>query len=53
MSDKEPKTFDCPLWPDCDCPDGAVSPDCPALKERKEREDFDEAIDTALMGREG
>ncbi len=26
------KTFDCPKWPDCACPDGAVRHDCPAFQ---------------------
>ncbi|MGH1447405.1 MAG: hypothetical protein ACRBBO_15330 [Cognatishimia sp.] len=25
--------FNCPLWPACDCPGGAVRPECPALEQ--------------------
>ena len=26
--------FDCPLWPECGCPDGTMHPDCPGLKDK-------------------
>lgn len=26
--------FDCPLWPNCNCPVGTMHPACPALKKR-------------------
>lgn len=28
---KPEREFDCPLWPGCDCPGGAVRPECPSL----------------------
>lgn len=27
--------FNCPRWPDCGCPDGAVRTDCPGLQNRR------------------
>lgn len=27
----ETPTFDCPLWPGCDCPGGTMRPECPGL----------------------
>ncbi len=30
------KAFHCPLWPECNCPDGTVQPDCPGLKNQVE-----------------
>lgn len=27
-----PKTFNCPIWPNCGCPDGTVDPKCPGLE---------------------
>lgn len=28
-----PETFNCPIWPSCGCPDGAVDAKCPGLKQ--------------------
>lgn len=33
--DRPDTTFECPKWPGCGCPDGAVHPDCPALAARR------------------
>lgn len=33
--DQPEPTFDCPLWPGCDCPGGAMRPECPGLMNRK------------------
>lgn len=27
--------FNCPAWPDCGCPNGAVRSDCPGLRRRR------------------
>lgn len=27
------REFGCPLWPGCDCPGGAVRPECPSFSE--------------------
>lgn len=33
--------FDCEIWPECGCPDGSVSLDCPALNRMLENEGDD------------
>ena len=30
--DNPGRLFDCPAWPGCGCPDGAVRADCPGLR---------------------
>jgi len=31
VRDAPAKTFDCPRWPGCGCPDGTIAADCPGV----------------------
>jgi len=36
----EVPTFNCPLWPECDCPAGTVRPECPGVNDLVEADGF-------------